>query len=424
VYYQFCEIVTEYNITMQNIEISESRIADDIDRIAACTESDPTVGYSRPTFSPAWKEARDYVVGEAERAGCVVKIDPAGNVHARPGTLGWDKPAWLCGSHLDSVPSGGKFDGVVGVVAALEIIRANRDAELELVIFAEEEGTTFGIAMLGSRIWAGTVGADRIRSLKNRDGVDFASAGKTFGVVPERISREGFGFPFERYRGLIEVHVEQGAGLWKQGTPVAVVTAVNGRRQYVCRTSGVPNHAGSTGMADRFDALAGAAQIVLGLESLGHELNGLAGNATLTVGGLTITPNAINVIPGNADLLVDFRASSNDALQAGDRRIRQLVASVGEKRGLGTEIDCFEDLPALPLDPGVCEKLHHAASSMRLSLPDVSSGALHDTAILAPYLPAALLFVASRDGISHNPNEYSRTGDIATAARIVAAAIS
>ncbi len=408
---------------MQNVAISEKRLMDDIETIAGWNESDPAAGYSRPTFSPAWKAARDYVIEEARKLGCSVKVDPVGNVHARPSGLSWDEPAWLCGSHIDTVPSGGTFDGVVGVVVALELLRTLPDAAVEFVVFAEEEGTTFGIAMLGSRAWAGTIEAERLRKLKNRAGIDFETAGRAFGVAPDNICAERFGFPLDRYKGMIEVHVEQGSGLWKNGLPVAVVTTVNGRRQYAGKFSGVPNHAGSTAMADRFDALAGAAELILGLEALGRELDSRHPGSTVTTGALTVAPNAVNVVPGTVDFMLDFRSRSDDVLASGDGSIRRLLSSIGEKRGLCTQIECFEALPAMPFDAGLCDRLRRAGARLGIPLPDGSSGALHDSAILAPFLPTAMLFVASRDGISHNPAEFSRPEDIAAAARVVAATV-
>jgi len=409
---------------MRNTEISEIRLMSDIETIAGWTESDPAAGYDRPTFSPSWKSARDYVIEEARKLGCSVRTDPIGNVHARPSDLSWDEPAWLCGSHIDTVPSGGKFDGVVGVVVALELLRTRPKAALELVIFAEEEGTTFGIAMLGSRAWAGTIEIEQIRKLKNRAGIDIVTAGKALGVAPDMIRAGSFGFPLGRYKGLLEVHVEQGLGLWKKGLPAAVVTTVNGRRQYSGQFQGVANHAGSTAMSDRFDALAGAAELVLGLEALGREIDRVHPGSTLTTGALTVSPNAVNVVPGRADFMLDFRSPSNEALASGDGSIRQLLSSIGEKRGLQTRIECFENLPALPFDPGLCDRLRKAGAELGILLPDASSGALHDSAILAPFLPTAMIFVASKDGISHNPAEFSRPEDIAAAACVVAAAIA
>jgi acetylornithine deacetylase/succinyl-diaminopimelate desuccinylase-like protein len=137
-----------------------------------------------------------------------------------------------------------------------------------------------------------------------------------------------------------------------------------------------------------------------------------------------VSPNAVNVVPGTADFMLDFRSPSDGALASGDASIRRLLSSIGEKRGLRTRIDCFEDLPAMPFDPGLCDRLRGAGAELGIPLPDASSGALHDSAILAPFLPTAMLFVASRDGISHNPAEFSRPEDIAAAARVVAAAIA
>ncbi len=133
--------------------INASRIAADIEAIASWSEVPPSIGYSRPTFSPEWVAARDYVIEQAIAAGCHFRIDASGNVHLRPRARSWDEPLWLSGSHIDSVPTGGKYDGVVGVVAPLEVLRAVPNAALELIIFAEEEGTTFNLGMLGSRAW-------------------------------------------------------------------------------------------------------------------------------------------------------------------------------------------------------------------------------------------------------------------------------
>ncbi len=397
--------------------VDSRRLARDIEAIAGFSEVDPKIGYSRPTFSPSWRKARDYVIHAAEEAGCLTRVDAAGNAHARPARLGWDAPAWLCGSHVDSVPTGGKYDGVVGVVAALEVLRAAPDAPMELIVFAEEEGTTFGLGMLGSKAWAGTLDAAQLRSIRNAEGRDYLSAGADHGVAPERLGAERFSAV--RYRGLVEVHVEQGLRLWKVGEPLAVVTGINGRRQYLCSLTGAGNHAGSTKMSDRRDALAGAAECMGLLESLGRELDREADHTVITVGRLDVHPNAVNVIPGRVRFTIDFRSPSDHVLQQGDKRLRSQLTRAAAGRGLEIEIGCTEQLPSVPLDPGVCSLLHEAAGRLDIRLPEATSGALHDTAILAPFLPAAMLFVASKDGISHNPTEFSSIEHIALAARIL-----
>lgn len=402
--------------------VDGKRLARDIEAIAAFSEQDPATGCSRPTFSPAWRKARDYVMREAQAAGCVTRVDAAGNVHARPAALGWEAPAWLCGSHVDSVPTGGRFDGVVGVVTALEVLRAAPQSAMELIVFAEEEGTTFNLGMLGSKAWVGTLGPGELGSLRNAEGRDYLSAGADHGVDPARLASERFSAA--SYRGLVEVHIEQGPSLWKSGEPLAVVTGINGRRQYWCTLAGAANHAGSTKMADRLDALAGAAQAMVFLESLGKELDQEMDHTVITVGRIEAHPNALNVIPGRARFSVDFRSPSDAVLNRGEKRLRAQLLQIAAARGLQIEIACTEQVPAVPMDSGMCEMLRAAGRRLDLRLPDAVSGALHDTAILAPALPAAMLFVASRDGISHNPAEFSRIEHIALAARVLVEAFS
>jgi len=403
------------------IQVEGHRLARDIEAIAAFSEVDPQIGFSRPTFSPSWRRARDYVAEEAQKAGCAVRVDAAGNLHARPSALGWQEKAWLCGSHVDSVPTGGRFDGVTGVAVALEVLRAAPDAPMELIVFAEEEGTTFNLGMLGSRAWAGTSSAEQLRALRNNAGLDYLAAGAAHGVDPARLDTDRF-HP-AAYHGLIEAHVEQGPALWNAGVPVAVVTAIAGRRQYSCALTGEANHAGATAMTDRHDALTGAAQAVTALEALGRALDKTGGHTVVTVGRLDVQPNAVNVIPGRVGFTIDFRARSNEALADGDLQVRELMQEIARSRELALELSSTEELPDVPLDPGVCERLREAAWRLELELPETVSGALHDSAILAPLLPAAMLFIASRGGISHNPGEFSRIDDIACAARIVAEAV-
>jgi acetylornithine deacetylase/succinyl-diaminopimelate desuccinylase-like protein len=177
-------------------------------------------------------------------------------------------------------------------------------------------------------------------------------------------------------------------------------------------------------MADRRDALAGAAQAVQALESLARELDRENGQTVVTVGRLDVEPNAVNVIPGRVAFTIDFRARTNGELVAGDARLRKAVSGVASERGLALEISCTEEVPAVPLDPALCARLRDASRRLGLTVPDTASGALHDTAIIAPLLPAAMLFIASRGGISHNPAEFSRVEDVACAARIVTEAVS
>ena len=411
--------------------IDTPRIARDVATIGAITAT-PGAGGTRPTFSADWRRAVDYVVNEARAAGCDVRTDAAGNVHCRPASLAPDAPVWLSGSHLDTVPHGGDWDGVIGVVAPLEVLRAahatGEAVPLELVIFAEEEGTTFGLGMIGSRLWAGDLTADALAGLRNADGRTYLEAGADRGVDPSRLAAETI--DGRNYLGLVEVHAEQGPGMWNAGTALAVVTAVAGRRQYRAAFEGEANHAGSTSMGDRRDALAAAAEVIAKLELLAKDLGDRdGGRAVCTVGRLAVEPNAVNVVPGRVAFTIDLRSPDDDVLARGDRVIGGLVTAVANARGLAHQLDRTESQPATPLDADLCARLRRCCLATGAApsfgrVPTAVSGALHDAAILAPKLPTAMLFVPSERGVSHNPAELSRAEDVASAARVLAELVS
>ena len=398
------------------MSIEAADIQTHIDAVAGFTAT-PGEGASRPTFSKPWRAAVDYVVSRAKAAGCDSRTDAFGNVHLRPTSLGWDAPAWLSGSHLDSVPHGGDWDGVIGVVAPLAVLENDPTLPLELIIFAEEEGTTFGLGMLGSRAWVGDLPLAASQKIRNADGQTYLEAGAPHGVNPDRFKSDLF--DPAPYRGLIEIHAEQGPGLWNAGHPLAVVEVIAGRRQYRVTLVGQANHAGSTSMADRRDALAAAAEIMVKLELLADELGGVA---VATVGRLSVEPNAVNVVPGRVAFTIDFRTPDARALGQIDGTLRGMIDRTCETRGIDSTFERTEQQPPALLDDSICMKLESAAAACGFAkneIPRVASGALHDAAILAPHLPTAMLFVPSRGGISHNPQEFSRAEDVALAARVL-----
>ncbi|MCA1754618.1 MAG: Zn-dependent hydrolase [Spirochaeta sp.] len=432
------------------LHLSVERLGKDIESIAGFSESPPEVGYSRPTFSAPWRQAYDYIIEQATEIGAEHVVDAAGNLHIRHPLVGWERKVWLSGSHLDSVPSGGRFDGVSGVVIPLEVMRRRPELPLEIVVFAEEEGTTFNLGMLGSRLWAGTLTPDTMTRIRNRHGKSAAEAGATHGLDLARLTAAAAGqantvagaaqgpaspaspadaaagaadwrsrLQPERYYGMVEVHPEQGLGLWDSGTPLAAVNRINGRRQLSITVTGQANHAGSTGMTGRRDALAGAAEMVLAFEQLGQELDRRLPYTVLTVGKLEATPGAVNVIPGKVVFSLDFRAQEEELLLEGERRINEIARTISERRGLEVEIELTEQLKPSPLSEDICSRLRQAAVRQGFELELVPSGALHDAAVLAHVMPTAMIFVASRDGISHNPAEYSRIEDIALAAQLL-----
>lgn len=397
-------------------------IHEHIEAINRFSETEPDTGYRRPTFSESWRGARDYVIDQAARAGAEHIIDAAGNVHIRSSEIGWDAPVWLSGSHVDSVPSGGKYDGVMGVAVPLEILRRRPELPLEVVIFAEEEGTTFGLGLLGSRLWTGELPADRVFDLRNANGESYAAAGASLGVDPDRLTH-----PTDwtcrldpaRYLGMVEVHAEQGLSLWRAGRAISAVERINGRRQFELAIRGQANHAGSTGMNDRRDALTGAAELVLEMEALGRRLNEELPYSVLTTGIIRAHPNAANVIPGAVDLSVEIRSQDSVLLDRGEEKIRTIATERCAARGLEITVTRSETVAPAPLDREIARALQRAAADAGHDIEIVPSGALHDAAIVAPHLPTAMIFVASRDGISHNPEEYSRPEDIDTALEVL-----
>ncbi|MEM6332041.1 MAG: 2-oxo-4-hydroxy-4-carboxy-5-ureidoimidazoline decarboxylase [Planctomycetota bacterium] len=399
--------------------IDADRIAADVAAIARCTAT-PGAGATRPTMSPAWADARAYFIGQAEACGAEVRVDAAGNVHARPAALGWEEPAWLVGSHLDSVPHGGDYDGVIGVVLGLELLRSARDEGIdrlavEAAVFAEEEGPEFGLGMIGTRAWVGALGAAELSDLRNSDGLSYSQAGAEYGVRADALAADRL--DPSRYLGLVELHIEQGPGLWRRGQRVGVVRSIAGRRQYRVTVGGEANHAGATAMPDRRDALAAAAAMVVELESLASEIDQ---DAVVTVGRLVADPNAVNVIAGRVVFTIDFRAPHDAALTRGDASIRQRLTDIGARRSVDVAIEQTEAIAAQPMSGRLVEALSQEAARCGVDdCPVMVSGALHDAAVLAPVMPTAMAFVASRDGVSHNPDEFSRIEDVAHAAEIV-----
>jgi allantoate deiminase len=400
------------------MSVRAERIRADIEAIARCTAT-PGNGATRPTFSQAWAEARTYVISQAQSANCDVRTDAAGNVHARPKSLGWNAPTWMVGSHIDSVPHGGDYDGVAGVVVGLELLRSGHEdgvpnLPVELIVFAEEEGPTFGLGMIGSRVWAGELTEERLLELRNADGQNYLEAGKPYGVDAGALAP---GWRPNGYLGLIEVHIEQGPGMWRRNQRLAIVRTIAGRRQYRVTVLGEANHAGATSMSDRRDALAAAAGMIVEIRRLAREL---ANDCVATVGRLDVRPNAVNVIPDRVDFTIDFRAPADTLLIAGDAEIQKIVEATAAAHGVKAEAVVTESIVARPMDGRLGERLERCAKVAGFTdVPLVVSGALHDSAVMAPHLPTAMLFIPSRDGISHNPAEFSRIEDISAAAGVV-----
>jgi allantoate deiminase len=372
-------------------------------------------GISRFAWTPELARANEWFVRRIEELGLAAEVDAAGNVIGR-----WDAgegPAVLAGSHLDTVPQGGRFDGALGVLAALEAVRVLKREGLEprrplwLVSFNDEEGARFRTGMLGSRAFVGEVDTEDWR----RRGVADAMAEAGFDF-----DRLGEARAVDRVGAYLELHIEQGPVLEHAGVDVGIVTGIVGLLGFRARFLGEANHAGTTPMGLRRDALAGAARAVLALRDEARE----RGDMTANVGMCTVSPGGFNVIPDVADFSVDVRSPTPDGFARVDRFVRDTLARIAEEEGLKLELEETHRLDPVPLDPALQDVLERAAAEEGASHMRMPSGAGHDAMVLGRHVPAAMLFVPSRGGVSHNPDEYTAPEQCELGARVLARALA
>jgi allantoate deiminase len=354
--------------------------------------------------TPAMREANALVGGWMRDAGLEVRIDAAGNLIGRRD--GGERTLVL-GSHLDTVRDAGTYDGPLGVLAGLAVVERLGPARLPFAVevagFADEEGTRFGTTFLGSRAWAGTWDPEWA-ALEDEDGVTLAGALREFGGDADAIA--GAVRDPGTLLGYCELHIEQGPVLEAAGEPVGIVTAINGQTHARARFVGAAGHAGTVPMEARHDALAAAAEWIVAVEALARADDGLVA----TVGELAVDPGARNVIPGRVELSLDVRHGDDAVRHTAEAELRERAGEIAAARGVGLEWEKRAGIAAVPLDPGLGDRLAAAGARVRLA-----SGAGHDAATLARICPAAMLFVRCLGGISHNPAEHVEEADVAVA---------
>ncbi len=398
-----------------------NRILLDMEAINAYNAT-PGNGITRPTFSPEYQGAATYVIDELKKIGAEITICRAGNIRGRLPGAEPDAAAVMMGSHLDSVAHGGQFDGVVGVVTALEAARAivegqvNHRLPVDVVIFAEEEGSRFGRGLLGSSAWTGRVTPGQLAAIQDAQGISFTAAMSNAGI---EVDDSGELKPGD-VRAMLEVHIEQGAVLEKHGSRIGLVEAIAGIRQLNISIHGTADHAGTTPMADRSDPLQAAAGIILAIDQIAKD----SGPHTVaTVGRITCEPAQVNVIPGRVRFSVDVRDSKLKVLESAVAAIIQCTKTSCSEKGLSFEIDQLSEAEPVTLSKNIIDLLEKKTRSMDVEPHRMISGAGHDTALLAGLAEAGMIFVPSRDGLSHCPQEYSRLEDIALACDILLAAV-
>jgi N-carbamoyl-L-amino-acid hydrolase len=364
-------------------------------------------GYSRHGFDRAELELREWFTAEATRRGLDVRADRNGNLWAWWGAPGPD--AVVTGSHLDSVPGGGAFDGPLGVATALEAVDALRakgftpSRPFAVVVFAEEEGGRFGVPCLGSRLLAGTIDADAARRLSDPDGVTLAEAAGAAGLDPARLGRDDEALA--RIGRFVELHVEQGRGLVDLSAPVGVASSILAHGRWRFTFTGEGNHAGATLLADRRDPMLPASSLVLAARRAASAVDG----ARATVGRLVPNPGGTNVIASTVDVWLDARAADTPRARAVVEEITAAANTAAADEGCTVTVTKESYGDTVHFDPALRDSLADVLGGV----PALPTGAGHDAGILAARVPTAMLFVRNPTGVSHAPAEYAEPADCA-----------
>ncbi|MCX5514952.1 allantoate amidohydrolase [Kaistia algarum] len=380
-----------------------------LDALAAFTDEPGRI--TRLAFSPSLDSANAELIGWMRAAGMTARIDAAGNVVGRYEGLQPDRPALLLGSHLDTVRNGGRYDGALGVVAALAVVERLAKAgerlpfAIEIVAFADEEGVRFGGTVLGSWALAGRI-PEGWRERVDGDGVRAEDAVRAFGVDPDEVpaASRAADPPF----AYVELHIEQGPILEQENCGLGIVTAIAGASRLLVTVAGQAGHAGTVPMALRRDALVAASECVLAVDRLSRD-KGAVG----TVGHLRVEPDAVNVIPGRVRFSVDIRSGDDAERKILLAEIRKAFDAIAVARGVGLAVEITSDTSAVPCAPVVVEAIGDVLADMGLPRLELASGAGHDGIAISSIAPIGMIFLRCVGGVSHDPAEAVGVDDVA-----------
>lgn len=371
-------------------------------------------GIERIAYSEEERKAKEYLMEQCRRIGMETRIDPVGNVIARlPGTDP-NLPAVAVGSHLDTVYSGGRYDGALGIAAGLEIVRSLADEKvrtlhpIELICFACEESAKFGFATLGSKAMAGNLQPDVFHRLKSKDGVPIEQVFREQGLDVGQYRQAARGR--QEIKVFFELHIEQGPRLIESRKPIGIVTGIAAPLRLSVTIEGRSAHSGATGMRQRRDALLAASELALEIERLA--LSEERHNTVATVGVLDVYPGSMNVVPGQAKLKVDIRsinAESRDRVRAG---IIKAAERLEAERKVRFALEVIQEEAPVLMDADVMARISETCDELGLDYMRLPSGGGHDAMNMAARWPAGLIFVPSVGGISHHPDEFTEQSDI------------
>ena len=402
---------------MTQIAINADRLNRTVEELGR--HGDTPSGMQRIAFSPADVVGREYVMSLMADAGLQVRIDPAGNIIGRKEGSVAGLLAIAMGSHTDTVPSGGKYDGALGVLAAIECVQTLADNgrtlrhPVEVLVFTNEEGTRFHRWLIGSRAMAGQLTPEDLAAVDDEGvtlGSRMADIGGDFSRIQEAQRSDG------DLAAYFELHIEQGPTLYDSGTNIGVVTGSTGRAMFEVEFTGMANHAGTTPMPARRDALVSASRLVLAVRRLSAELEVCR---VATAGAITVLPNAVNVIPGHVRVGVEFRDMEMSALSAAESELERAAAAIAEEDGVTAQVHRQRFTQAVPIQESMQEMVEEAAGQCGLSWQRLPSGAGHDAQAIAAITDMLMIFVPSVNGISHSPEEYSTPEHCAHGAQVL-----
>jgi ureidoglycolate amidohydrolase len=402
------------------LTIDSDRLSAEIEELAAISDADPPA-VTRIVFTPTDLKARAWLRSRCEAAGLSVRVDAVGNTFARWKGVEADAPVVGTGSHIDAIPNAGKYDGVVGVLGGLEAIRAlQRDgfrprSSIELLLLTSEEPTRFGIGCIGSRMLSGGLSAEAVRKLKDADGASVDEVRQQAGMRGELED-----VPLARgyYKAWVELHIEQGPLLERNGVPLGIVTKIAAPASARITVEGSGGHAGGVVMSDRRDALCAASELILAIENAARTTGSI--DSVATVGICDVFPGAVNSIPSRVRLSLDVRDTDLSRRDGVMRAIEHAAKDIATKRKVSISTEVLNaDAPA-DCAATVVEALAHSAKKHNIGVQRMISRAYHDSLFISRVAPVAMLFIPCRNGYSHRPDEYASPEDIARGTLVLA----
>lgn len=391
----------------RNLKIDGTRLLADLRTLQTFTDT-PGEGVTRFSYGEQDQKARDYLLSEARSLGCRIQEDALKNLRIMMPQNKEGQKRIVIGSHIDTVKNGGWLDGIYGVTGGLEVLRTLKDAKLEknleLAIFAEEEGSNFGSTMTGSKFISGIYKPEDLEHLKNRQGISL----KEMLGNPDPEALKAAVWDFSQIQAMLELHIEQGPVLERENLQMGIVDRIFGMKVIEVELTGVGNHAGATPMEDRKDALCAAAECILAAESLVKP----DGRAVVTVGRISLQPDCSNVIPESAVFTLEVRDSDEEKIIYYMDKIKEEIRSISRRRSVSCTIRDTSQSKPLALSQDLVEKMDRMAQERQIPHKIMNSGAVHDACMIANHAPTGMIFVPSIGGRSHVPEEDTKEQDL------------